>query len=251
MGLLGSIFSSIFGGKKKQSKTTQKGTSAYQPYQPTIPYINDYLTQTKALYNGGAPQISPYEQAGYDKLKGIVDGGATALNPAIAANNDTLSGKYLDPSTNPYIADIAKRSAGMAGAQALSSFAGAGRTGSGLGGYYAGKGAADASNDIFYQNYGDERGRMQSAVGMAPALEAGRYLGPQAEISAGQNISSRPYDINQQYGGILAKIGQLGQQGQTTGTATGYGYSPGLLGSILNSFTNKLFPGGSSGPFGG
>lgn len=249
MGLFGSIGKFLFGGKKKSSKTTQSGTTDFDPYSPTIPYLNDYLAQTKGLYNGGAPQISPYEQHGYDMLASTVGAGATALDPAIAENNKTLHGDYLNPDTNPYIKEIADRMGGVAAATSNASFGGAGRTGSGLAGYYSGKGAAEATGEVYNNNYQNERGRMSSAVGMAPSLESARYLGPQALISAGQNISARPLDINQQYGGILSQIAQLGQQGKTTGTQTTYGYSPGLVGQVVNSFTNKLFPGGSSGPW--
>jgi hypothetical protein len=242
MGIFNSILSGIFGGPKKRKTVDEKGTADVDPYAPTIPYLNDYLANTAALYGGGAPQISPYEQQGYDLLKSTVDAGSPAIDAAIAANNKTLSGAYLDPKSNPYIADIAKRAAGDAGAISNSSFSGAGRTGSGLAGYYAGKGAADASGNIFYENYGDERNRMLEASGQAPSLEAGRYLGPQALISAGQNISSRPYDINSQYGNILSQIAGLGQQSTTTGKQTTTGYTGGLIGKIADSFTNKLFP---------
>lgn len=243
MGIFKSIGKAFVGGKHKSSKSKSKGTSDYDPYEPTIPYLNDYLAATKGLYGGGAPLFSPEELAGYQKLKDTVAAGDLALNPAIAENNKTLSGYYLNPETNPYIADIAHRMAGEAGAVSNASFGGAGRTGSGLAGYYAGKGSAAAAGDVFNQNYQAERGRMGSAVGMAPTLEQARYLGPQALISAGQNISSRPFDANERYGGILSSIAQLGQQGKTTGTQTNYGYSQGLIGKAWNSFTNKLFPG--------
>jgi hypothetical protein len=240
MGLLGGIGKFIFGGPSKTSKTQTKGTSDYDPWSPVIPYLEDYLGKTRELY-GQAPMISPYEQAGYDKLAQTVGQGATAVDPAIAENNKTLSGYYLNPETNPYIADIASRMAGLAQSNANTTFGGPGRTGSGLAGYYAGKGSAEAAGDVYYKNYGDERGRMGSAVGMAPQLEAGRYLGPQALISAGQNISARTFDINQMYGGILGNFATLGQQGQTTGLQTNQGYNAGLLKNIANSFTNKLF----------
>lgn len=248
MGLLSGIASLVFGGQKKTSNSKQSGTTATQPWAPVIPGLEDYLGSASSLYNGGAPQISPYEQQGYDMLKGVATG-PSPITPAVAANNDTLSGKYLDPSTNPYLADIAKRAAGMAGASANATFAGAGRTGSGLAGYYAGKGAADAADQMFYTNYNDERSRMADAVTAAPQLTAGTYLAPQAMISAGQNISARPYDISSQYGNILSTIGQLGQQGQYTGQQTNYAHNPGIVGTILNSFTNKLFPSGGSGSF--
>lgn len=241
MGLLGSIGKFFVGGKKKSSQSKSKGTSDYDPYEPTIPYINDYLKSTAELYGGGAPQFSPMEQQGYDLLSQTVGQGNTALDPAIVENNKTLSGYYLDPSTNPYIKEIADRMAGQAATNSNATFGGSGRTGSGLAGYYSGKGAAEAGGQVYYQNYGDERSRMGSAVGMAPQLEEGRYLGPQALISAGQNISARPYDINQQYGNTLGSIAQLGQQGKTTGQQTNYGYQQGLIGKVATSFTNKLF----------
>lgn len=242
MGLLGSVGKFFLGGKKKSSKSKTKGKSEYDPWDVTIPYLTDYLSQTKSLYGpGGAPLFSPEELQGYEALKNTVNAGNVALDPAIAENNLTLSGHYLDPNTNPYIADIAHRMAGEAGAVSNASFSGAGRTGSGLAGYYAGRGAADAAGNVFNQNYQSERGRMSGAVGMAPGLEAGRYLGPQALISAGQNVSARPFDINEKYGGIMSSIAQLGQQGKTSGTQTNYGYQQGLIGKVANSFTNKLF----------
>lgn len=241
MGLFSKIKTGIFGGKKKKSKSKSSGTSDYDPWDVAIPAIKDYLGKSQALYNGGAPMFSADELAGYAKLRETVGQGATAINPAIAENNKTLSGAYLDPASNPYLKEIADRMGGVAGANANASFAGAGRTGSGLAGYYSGKGAADATGEVYFNNYNAERGRMGAAVGMAPQLEAGRYLGPQALISAGQNQSARPFDINQQYGNILTQIGQLGQQGKTTGETTGYGYTGGLLGKIANSFANKLF----------
>lgn len=242
MGLLSGIASLVFGGQKKTTSSKSQGHTEQQPYAPVIPYLNDYLSNTSSLYSGGAPQISPYEQAGYDMLSKVANG-PSPINPAIAANDATLSGKYLDPSTNPYLLDIAKRAAGMAGSQANSTFSGAGRTGSGLAGYYAGQGAAQAAENLFYQNYGDERNRMLEAAGQAPSLTAGQYVAPQAVISAGQNISARPFDINSQYGNILSTIGQLGQQSQYSGTQKDFAHNPGIIGNILNSFTNKLFPG--------
>jgi hypothetical protein len=249
MGLLSGIASLVFGGQKKTTNSKTSGTSQTDPWDVAIPYLTQYLQNTSNLYGpNGAPLFSPLEQQGYDALKNVAVQ-PTSTDAAIAANNKTLSGAYLSPDSDPYIADIARRSAGLAGANANATFGGAGRTGSGLAGYYAGKGAADAANDVFATNYSDERNRMLQASGQAPSLDAARYLGPQALISAGQNISARPFDINSQEGSILSTIGQLGQQGSYTGQQTNYAHNPGIIGSILNSFTNKLFPGGSTGPF--
>jgi hypothetical protein len=241
MGLLGSIGKFLFGGSKKEGSTKSSGSTTSTPYKPVIPYIDPYLKASSELYNGGAPQFSPLEQEGYDLLSNTVDGPG-AIGSAITENDKTLSGAYLDPKTNPFLKEIADRLGGIAASTSIGQF-GSGRSDSGLSSYYAGKGGSDAASELYYKNYSDERGRMGEAVGRSPQLEAARYLAPQALISAGQNVSARPFDINQQYGSILHNIGSMGQQTTAKGETTTYGQSPGLIGGIINSFTNKLFPG--------
>lgn len=244
MGLFSSIGSFLLGGRRKSSSqtATSSATSDIDPYSPVIPYINDYLGQTANLYGGGAPQFSPTELQGYERLQSTANG-PSAVDPAIAENNKTLSGAYLTPDTNPYLKDIATRISGIAGANSNATFGGRGRSGGGLAGYYGGKAVGDSLTDLYGGAYEAERGRMGQAVGQAPGLDQARYNPAQALISAGQNISARPYDINQQQGGILSQIGRLGQQGATTGNTMQQNYtnSNGLVGSIFNSFTNKLF----------
>lgn len=235
------LFSAIFGGKKKTTSSKASGTTDIDPYAPTIPYLNDYLAQTAALYNGGAPQFSETELKGYQMLENEIANNPGAINAAITENNKTLSGAYLDVANNPYLTAIANRMGGQAQAGTNATFGGRGRTGSGLHQQALTKGIGDAVAGVYAPAYEAERGRMSSAVGMAPSLEAGRFIAPQAMISAGQNISARPFDINQQYGGILSQIAGLGQQGVTTGEQQNYKQSSGLIGKIANSFVNKLF----------
>lgn len=243
-----SIFSTIgrvlFGGKKKttSSTATMSGTQNVQPYAPAIPFLNDYLNNTANIY-ANTPQISDLEQSGYDYLENMVNSGQGNVDAAIAENNKTLGGEYLDVANNPYLQAIASRMGGEAGAGANMTFGGRGRTGSGLHQQSFGRGVGEAVANVFAPAYESERGRMSSAVGMAPSLEAGRYLGPQALISAGQNVSARPFDVNQQYGGILSQIAGLGHQGQTTGQQQQQNYknTGGIISTIGNSFINKLF----------
>jgi hypothetical protein len=243
MGLLSSIGKFIFGGAKKSSKTETSGTSTSEPWKITVPYLDSYLKDTDNLYGpNGAPMISGLESNGYDLLQNVIDADNGAIQPAIDENNKTLSGAYLSPDSNPYIADIAKRLGSIAAGTSIGQF-GSGRSDSGLSSYYAGKGGADAASELYFNNYNNERSRMGQAVGAAPTLEAGRFLAPQALISAGQNVSSRPFELNQQRGSILSSIASLGGTTTSQGKATNFGYSPGLVGGIINSFTNKLFPG--------
>jgi hypothetical protein len=232
MSIFSKIGHALFGGK-----ANSQSTSTASPYAPVIPAVNDYIGSTQALFNGGAPQISALEQQGYDALGGMQQSGS--MDAALAENQKTVSGQYLTPETNPYLADIAKRVSGGAMQSINSTFGGKGRTGSGLHEIYAGQGVGNALTDLYGQEYDRERGLQQAAVAGAPALEQGRYLLPQAQISAGQNVSARPFDIATQYGGILGNIAKLG--GTTTGKNVGQAESKGIIGNAVNSFTNKLF----------
>lgn len=247
MGLLGSIGSFLFGGSKKTGEQSSSSTQTRTPYAPVIPYLDSYLGNTNNIYNN-TPMFSDLEKAGYEVLNDI-SSNAEANNPAIDYNNRVLSGQYLTPDTNPYLADIAKRISGIAGSNSNSTFGGRGRTSGGLSAYYNGKAVGDSLTDMYGSVYESERGRQTSAANLAPQLEQARYLAPQSRISAGQNISARPFDLNQQRGGILSQIAGLGGTTTTQGTATQSSQSPGLFGQIVNSFTNKLFPGGSTGPW--
>lgn len=240
MGLFSGIKKALFGGSKKRARTEENTSYQRDPWDVAVPAVTDYMNQTNQLY-ANTPMFSEMEMQGYDMLRDTVNSSNGAVGAAITENNKTLSGAYLSPDSNPYLADIAKRMGGEAGARVNASFAGSGRTGSGLAGKYAGQGVAEAVGDVYSQNYQAERGRMSGAVGMAPSLEAGRFLAPQALISAGQNVTARPYDLNAKRGGILTSIAQLGQQGSGNGTRTDYGYHSGLVGKIADSLTNKLF----------
>lgn len=247
MGIFGSIAKFLVGGSKKSGKQTTSSTTTTDPYAPVIPYIKDYLTQTNELYDK-TPMFSDMEQRGYNMLGDVAGSGPSDyFRTSENTLGQTAEGQYLSPDTNPYLADIAKRISGIAGANTAASFGGRGRSTGGLAGYYMGKAVGDSLTDMYGSVYENERNRQQQAAGLAPTFERERYTAPQALISAGQNISARPYDINQQKGGIIANIAKLGGTTNANGTATNYTQSPGLLGSIANSFTNKLFPGGSSG----
>lgn len=239
MGIFDNIGHFFFGGPAKtESATTTNGTVTTSPYAPAVQPINDYLANTTKLYNGGAPQISPYEQQGYDALKSAA-GNTAGLDAATKTNTDTVNGQYLTPDTNPYLADIAKRVSGGTMATINDTFGGKGRTGSGLHQELAGEGVAHSLTDLYGSEYDKERQLQQQAVGQAPSLTAASLVGPEAMAAAGQQISARPFDVNTQYGSILNNIAKLGTTattaGNTTGLATGNAESNGWL-------LNKLFP---------
>ena len=244
MGIFGSIGKFLFGGKSKKAETETSATTAQHkdPWAPAIPSLYNVLGEINAS-NNTMPLFSDYENAGYSALAEGAGRATGALDAAIGENNKTLSGAYLTPDTNPYLADIAKRVGGLAGSVQNATFGGRGRSGSGLAGYYSGKGTTDAITDLYGRTYESERGRMGEAVGNAPGLAQGAMMPGTALIGAGQEISNRPMQRLATKAGLLSNIAGLG--GDTTGRVdsneTVYGRSSGLLGSIFNAATNKVF----------
>lgn len=231
-----SWLSDIMGGK---SKSSYSSTTVSDPWAPAVPYLKDNLASLSALFNGGAPQISDYEQQGYDMLKGVATAPSASMNAALAENAKTASGAYLTLDSNPYLKDIAERVGGQAMKAINQTFGGSGRTGSGLHAQNAGEGIGNALTDLYGRNYANERGLQQNAVGMAPSLEGMRYMGPSAMIEAGKNISARPFDIASQYTNLLNNTASLGGTTQQSGMTKNSDASKGIFGKI----TNRLFGG--------
>lgn len=212
-----SAIGDFFTGKDARSQTeqTERSTSVSNPWAAAVPSLTSYLDKVGTTF-ASTPQISPYEQQGYDMLKSTA--GSGGVDYAIDQNKATASGQYLTPDTNPYLADIAKRAAGGAMQAINSTFGGQGRSGSGLHAKFAGEGVGDAITDLYGQQYSQERALQEAAVGRAAGLDAARYLPASAMIEAGQGISARPFDLLNAQGGILANIAGLG--GTTTNDGT-------------------------------
>lgn len=240
MGLLGSIGKALVGGSKKTTGQKTSSTFDNNPWDVAIPYLTNYLSDTEKLY-GNTPMFSQTELDAVEALRGASNP-SSFFNTASGELEKTASGDYLTPDTNPYLADIAKRVSGVAGANAAAMFGGRGRTSGGLAAYNVGKAIADSATDLYGSAYENERSRQLSAAGQAPTFEAARIAGPAALLEAGQSMSARPFDLNAQKGGLYASIAGLGGQGTTTSTTQNYKQSGGLLGKIANSVTNRLFP---------
>lgn len=227
----------IVGGPAK-SNAYSNTTTTKAPYAPLIGPINQYLTGTEQLYGGGAPQISPAEQAGYTALGGAATGpqanyGATAANSGASI----AGGSLLDINSNPYLQSII----GETGSQALQdvnkTFGGAGRTGSGLNEWYGGQGVAQAENTLLSNEYGTNVGATMNAIQAAPQSVTSSLAIPEALISAGTAQSMRPYELNQNLGGILTQLAGLGgtTNTQMQSEATAMAQSGGILGQIMNN----------------
>lgn len=293
MSILSSIGRFLFGGGSNSQSNTSFATNQQQntttneiantsgdsfnitqnnPTAGIEELIAKYLPTLSNIYteNGG---VSDLEGRAYEEIDNLAND-SSGIDAALAENNKTIRGDYLNPETNPYLKDIAERMGSSALQKINAQFGSAGRTGSGLAGYFAGQGVGAAVGDVYGANYNTERGRQQAAVGLSPVLDSARYTGANAMAAAGQQLSARPYNQSQQYISLLDQIGKIAGSttslgntsnnvtgntnstgtltGSTTGTTntTGQAESSGIVGNFINKFlgtaatnsANKLFP---------
>lgn len=198
-----------------QSVTTTSST----PWEGQQPYLNQVFQQAEGLRS---VPMSFYPNATYvpqsnqtsDALAAVENRARTG-SPLQSAGNqqmlDTINGKYLDPSSNPWLEATYKSAADpvvRAYRDAVSpgtdaNFIKSGRYGSGL---YAnmksnqeqdlGKTLSDLGTSIYGGAYESERGRQQDAIGAAPQYAAADYqdamqlqnVGQQQESYANQQL---------------------------------------------------------------
>jgi hypothetical protein len=112
-------------------------------------------------------------------------------NTAAPYLQSTIRGEYL--TGNPYIDQIIKQTSGDIG----SAFEGYGRYGSGA----HGQAIANASAQLRYQNYAQERQNQMSAIQQAPGYDIAPYELYGARISAPYENLSRYTELANVYGG--------------------------------------------------
>lgn len=246
----------------------QDSTQTSVPWSAQQPALKKIYSEAESLYGSGQLGAlggqSPYTQQAQQMTADRAMGGGYGLTDAAAGQlNQTLSGDYLS-GNNPYLQDAIKygqqpvidqwNSQIAPGIDASFSMGGgAGALGSGA--YAAARNRGEdtlarnlsgAATQAAYQNYGDERGRMQQGLSMAPGLEQAGYgnaamlgqVGAQQDARS-QAEASRQANALQQYTSLITQTPFFGQT-QTSGGGGG-GTNPfalglggiGLLGSLF------------------
>lgn len=246
------------GGGGSSQNTTK---TVAEPPAETKPYLTPYLNRASELAN------APYQEYGGKQVASLnADQGqafdmvrqrATQGSPVSANANwnatNTLGGKYLDPASNPWLSKTYDAAAGDMTrnySQAVvpginSTFSLNGRYGSGAhkeafadAGRTLNSGLSNLGNQIYGQNYQQERSNQMNVLGMSPQLASADYADAQALVGAGdaqrafqqENLTS---DYNKW---LLAQqapyqnLDVLGNAISTTlgsgGVTTAYGRSP-------------------------
>ena len=214
-----------------------------QQMQPGLGYIGQTLGTNPGLNNPandylkgslGRDFLNANPANGY--LGGTLNKAFLNSNPADKQLGAIGAGKYLG--ANPYTNSLAQFAGQQAGNAVNSAFSSAGRTGSDNHATDLARGVDQASNGVLFQNYQNERGLMNQALGQQ-GQDYNTALGIQSQNAAqmGQNYNTA---VGQQQNaanmlGSTYNAG-LGAQANAAGMLPGYGtsqfagYSP-LLGA--------------------
>lgn len=192
------------GGSSQPSTTTTISKS--EPPAYVQPYSEQLMTRAGELSN------APYQQYTGQRIAGLTPEHQTALqgitqrasqgSPLMNATQDmmtqTASGSYLNPESNPYLqgqVQAAQRDVmtGL-GAQNRAAFGNTGMD------YITGKALADATNNVYAQNYNNERTNQMRAAMFAPQLAAADYTDYQNLLGVGDIYRDNTQEqLNQQY----------------------------------------------------
>lgn len=251
------------GGGSPQSQSSfsnqsqqQQGHSSSQPNDYTQGMLKGI---TGAIYNqytgmpGGNPVPDPsantnafWNQAAIQGTNGVAGLGATPTNYA----SDVLNGKYADLNSNPYFQsalDASNRASNLNFANNTipvlqSTFAGAGRPGSGanqqqiqLAADSLGRNLTDANALAANSAYQFERGQQGATLGMLPSLNAAQIaniglLGQAGQAQDAYNLQKNlgPLNYATQAGSAILGLypgGSTDSNGWSTGSGSMYGTS--------------------------
>lgn len=198
-----------FGSKSGKTTTNTSSQSAGEndPWDYSIPYLQDYLREVGSV---GGTGLTPDQKYAYEYLKGNAfqgnpwdeDIAALASDQFDAADysgqvgeyygalegrlGGTADGQYIDLENNPYIQDMLNKVSGDVSSRINQQFAGAGRDLSGLNQARVAEGVSNAQLPILFNQYNTERDRqMQAARDLFGA--GSQTAGQQSSLDAQRN----------------------------------------------------------------
>ncbi len=184
------------GGGTTTSQTDTAPWSVQQPYLETgfQRAEQDVLNRPLEYFPGSTVvPYAPETEAALGAQTQRASQGSPLLSGAQDYTGDVLAGKYLDPSSNPFLAGVSDAVMSVVQPQVAGTFARAGRTGSSPGAAEAlGRGVSRGMAPYLFGEYGRERGMMESAAGRAPGLAREDYydIGQLRGVGAARELKS-------------------------------------------------------------
>jgi len=234
--------SGIFGGGGGTVQTQQQSS----PWGPVQPYLQDVFSRAQGLSN--MPAQSPFTvQAQQMAAQRAMDPNSLTGQAQRTVGN-TISGQYLNPSTNPYLSGAVNDALGQVQSKFAGLYGGAAGANVNNTGYQEGLARTLANTALpYYSNaYQQERQNQLGASQMAPGLD---YTQSQALGAVGAQQQAAPWTQLQNYQGAISGVpgGQVTQQTpyytNPFANALGLGlgasslYNSGMFGGLGNMFT--------------
>ena len=166
------IFDGIFGTSKGSTETT----STSSPWAPAQPHYQNIFGAAQSLFNNP----SQFGMAS----RGVL--------------SDTVSGKYLSPDSNPFLAKSVGDALGLAGSAFAGQYGGAAGSQLGNSGYQEGlaRTLGNVATNAYAQNYGQERQNQMAALSMDPAWSDIERYKSAITTPFGQSTQQNPYFQN-------------------------------------------------------
>jgi len=210
-------------------------SSSSLPNEYVLPYYKKMLEMGQNLAtdpNASAASLNPLQAQGLQGIQNAVNNPQGLLAMGTQGMQDTLSGKYLDPSTNPALQGMANNILGQVRGSLGSTFSG-NNFGSSAHEQMFNRQATQGLANLYGQNYAQERANQMAAMGQAPAYS---MAGANALLGAG----NAQQQIGQNQLGLLQNVVGTGLSGglNTTGVQDNPNYQTPLqsllgLGSTL------------------
>lgn len=196
------------GGSKSYSGSAQKWAQ---------PYAKAAAGDVQSVFNQSQPQLQKITKGVTDLLPGLsanFQGWAPQAEQAQDYYGDVLSGKFLDPSNNPYLESIIGRMNRDVTDQVNSQFSQAGRYGSGAHTDILSRNLAENQGAIYADQYNRERG-FQDQAGTIPAQIQNQTL---AQLLQSSGLGAElPYTGTNALSGGLSALFSGGTQKQKNG----------------------------------
>lgn len=182
------------GGGSKTQTTTSEPWSGQQPYLRDLFLRAQEQSQTPIQYYQGR-SVAPLSQSQQQAISFAQNRPSFSSSHLMGSANsllgDTMSGKYLNPESNPYLGHFVNKAFEQTLPQYDTSATQAGRYGSDAWANMKGRAMGDITSNIYGGAYDAERNRQMQAAGLMPQFG-------QLSLNEGQQM----FDMLQKAGGL-------------------------------------------------
>jgi hypothetical protein len=259
-------------GSNPQNITT---TTASEPSEFVKPYVTEAFDQAQNMFQSASPNYYPnqtYTNFSPQTETALQLAQTRALNnPLLNSSqneiNSILQGDYLSPTTNPYSQALYNQMAGDVTSGVQSQFSKAGRLGSAANQEVLAGELGDLANQVYGNQYNQERANMMSATQLAPGIAQADYQDIEALGGVGQTRENMEmaqiqdamarFDFEQQkpYYKLREYLGSIGASVPQTTSVTKPQFrntGAGLLGGAMQGYQlGQNFGMGGLGAIGG